>query len=200
MRYHTGESGINNDLRESVECWATYYDIFVQHAFGNYRDVMREVSISPMMGEYLSFVGSASFATNGGKFPDENYAREVMQLFSIGQYELNTDGTLKRNPATGKYVPTYTNEDIMAYSRVWTGYRRQELRGNIEAKTGSNTLNRIDPMLLDGTSRHVHFSWVVFPPISTSSMFDHCAGCGEPSYDTARTTGRSRDRFPKDHH
>jgi uncharacterized protein (DUF1800 family) len=77
-------------LYREVEAWQNYYDIFLRHAFGNYRDVMREVSASPMMGEYLTFRGNREAAS--GRFPDENYARELMQLFTIGLYELNEDG------------------------------------------------------------------------------------------------------------
>ena len=67
------------------------YGQFVRHAFGSYRDVMREVSYSPMMADYLTFLRNKGVAF--GSYPDENYAREVMQLFSIGLHRLNPDGT-----------------------------------------------------------------------------------------------------------
>jgi len=63
-----------------VEPFMNYYDIFVRHAFGNYRDVMREVAFSPLMGAYLTFKGNKSFQASGGTFPDENFARELMQV------------------------------------------------------------------------------------------------------------------------
>ena len=63
------------DHAEQTELWANYYDIFVHNAFGNYRDIMREVSVSPVMGQYLTYKGNSAFGFNGGKFPDENYAR-----------------------------------------------------------------------------------------------------------------------------
>jgi hypothetical protein len=89
-----------------------YYDIFVRHAFGNYRDVLKEVSFSPMMGDYLSYRGSRAFQyQNKEVFPDENYAREIMQLFSIGLYKLNRDGTVKLG-IDNKPVESYTNDDI----------------------------------------------------------------------------------------
>ena len=73
------------------EAWHAYYDIFVRHAFGCYRDVLREVSYSPMMGDYLTYRGNKAMASDGS-YPDENFAREIMQLFSIGLHKLNTDG------------------------------------------------------------------------------------------------------------
>ena len=79
--------------------WSSYYDILVHHALGNYRDIMREVSASPLMGEYLTFRSNVAYAI-GKKYPDENYAREIMQLFSIGLYELFPNGTQKLDPET----------------------------------------------------------------------------------------------------
>ena len=64
------------------EQYLTFYDIFVRNAFGSYRDVMKEVSFSPAMGRMLSFTNSKSVAASG-RHPDENYAREIMQLFSV---------------------------------------------------------------------------------------------------------------------
>ena len=76
-----------------MEMWPQYHDIFVRHAFGNFRDILREVAYSPMQGKYLTFQRSIGFAS-AAKYPDENFAREFMQLFSIGVTELNPDGTL----------------------------------------------------------------------------------------------------------
>ena len=77
-------------------------------AFGNYRGVMREVAYSPMMGEYLSFSGNKAMSFDGS-YPDENFAREIMQLFSIGLYKLNSDGALPRAVHTAPSIyGTYT--------------------------------------------------------------------------------------------
>lgn len=70
-----------------------------------------------------------------------SYAREIMQLFSLGLYQLNQDGTPKLNDQ-GETNRTYTNDDIEEYARVWTGFLRQGERGNIEKLNG----NQIDPM------------------------------------------------------
>ena len=121
----------------SSENFLTFYDIFVRHAFGNYRDILKEVAYSPLMAEMLTFLNSqgTNFIWEDKKvleYPDENFAREVMQLFSIGVYMLNMDGTwiLDEN---GQPLSSYTNADIVEYSRMWTGFQQQVIRGNVEA-------------------------------------------------------------------
>ena len=133
-----------------TESWAAYYDIFLAHAFGNYRDIMREVSLSPFMGRYLSMKGNLAFA-HSGKHPDENFARELMQLFSIGLWQLHPDGTPKIDPSTNQYINTYSNDDIMAFARVWTGWDLQPNRGSIMAFDDYDhpITNNLDPMLLN---------------------------------------------------
>ena len=103
-------------LEDLTEAWGAYYDIFVRHANGSFFDVLKEVSFSPMMGQMLTFEGSKSLAyqierNNAPFFPDENYSREIMQLFSIGLYMLNQDGT-KKLDSNGNKIETYTNEDV----------------------------------------------------------------------------------------
>jgi uncharacterized protein (DUF1501 family)/uncharacterized protein (DUF1800 family) len=132
-------------LSDHTEVWTSYYDIFVRHAFGSYRDIMREVSFSPLMGWYLTYKDSASFSYKGS-VPDENYAREIMQLFSIGLYELNDDGTQKLD-ANSQPIPTYTNDNIIEFAKLWTGFRLRPVRGNIEEKRISNS-NQLDPMVV----------------------------------------------------
>jgi hypothetical protein len=119
-----------------------YYDIFVHNAFGNYFDVMKEVSYSPMMGRMLSYIGSRSYQSSGNA-PDENFARELMQLFSIGIWKLNKNGTLIRNQ-NGGYQETYSMKHIQSFARIWTGFVIAEQRGNVD-QAGSN---QYDPMLM----------------------------------------------------
>jgi len=97
-----------------------YYDILYQGAFGNYRDMLRDVTFHMSMGLYLSVFQNrkADFAL--GTYPDENYAREIMQLFTIGLLELNNDGTEKID-ANGRLIPTYSIKDVQELSRVFTG-------------------------------------------------------------------------------
>ncbi len=100
---------------------SNYYDILYQGAFGNYRDMLYDVTLHPSMGIYLSTFKNkkADFAL--GTYPDENYAREIMQLFSIGLLELNNDGTTKLD-ANGEVIPTYDIYDIQELSKVFTGF------------------------------------------------------------------------------
>lgn len=99
---------------------ADFYDIFVRNAFGNYLQVLREVTLHPVMGRYLSHVGNQKARPEINQYPDENYAREVMQLFTIGLWQLNPDGTRKVN-GSGQHIPTYSNAEITQMARVLTG-------------------------------------------------------------------------------
>lgn len=97
-----------------------YYDVFVRNAFGNYLQVLREVTLHPAMGRYLSHVGNQKARPEINQYPDENYAREVQQLFTIGLWQLNADGTRKLD-AYGQPIPTYSNKEITEFARVFTG-------------------------------------------------------------------------------
>lgn len=108
------DSNVNNYPRGV----ASYYDTLATQAFGNYRDLLEAVSLHPMMGIYLTSLRNQK--ESGTRVPDENYAREVMQLFSIGLIELNQDGTPKL--VNGKTVETYTNADISGLAKVFTGW------------------------------------------------------------------------------
>lgn len=132
-------------FESDVELWAHFYDNFVANALGNYRDILMEVSVNPVMGRYLSFSGNVK--QSGGRFPDENYAREIMQLFSIGIWELNIDGTQKLD-AAGEPIPSYDNDDVVAFARAWTGWSNVPNRGNIASENEAATGNYIDPMTL----------------------------------------------------
>jgi len=108
------------ELENRVLGMASFYDIFVRHAFGNYLDILREVSFHPVMGRYLSHVGNAKAQPEINQFPDENYARELMQLFTIGLWQLQPDGT--RQLHQGQPIPTYSNAEITQLARVFTGF------------------------------------------------------------------------------
>ena len=98
----------------------SFYDVLLRNAFGNYRDMLREVALSPAMGLYLSHANNSKADPENNIFPDENFAREVMQLFSIGLYELNIDGSVKLD-SEGRPIPTYDNDDITEMAKVFTG-------------------------------------------------------------------------------
>jgi len=98
-----------------------YYDMLLEHSFGNYRDLLEAVTLSPVMGTYLSMIRNRKPDWDTGHEPDENYAREIMQLFSIGLVELHPDGTVKHDEE-GNPIPTYTQEDIVGLAHVFTGW------------------------------------------------------------------------------
>ncbi|ATC64444.1 hypothetical protein CMV30_11035 [Nibricoccus aquaticus] len=99
---------------------AAYHDKLLENTFGNYRDLLKAVSLHPTMGIYLSHLRNQKANPSRNIYPDENYAREIMQLFSIGLWELNPDGTRKLD-GNGQAIPTYDNEDISNFARVFTG-------------------------------------------------------------------------------
>lgn len=100
---------------------ASYYDLLLENAFGNFRDLLNDVSFHPAMGIYLTHINNHKTDTQTGTFPDENYARELMQLFSIGLFELNLDGSRKLD-AAGNFIPTYDNELIQEMAKIFTGF------------------------------------------------------------------------------
>ena len=110
-------------LNRRGSAYANYVDILQRQAFGNYEDLIREVSFNPAMASYLSMVGNRKADPETGIEPDENYAREVMQLFTIGLVELRMDGT-----STG--AETYTIEDVRGLARVFTGLSWADTRFN----------------------------------------------------------------------
>ena len=98
---------------------ANYYDLLYKHAFGSYEELLYDVSLHPCMGVYLTHLNNPKANEAKHIHPDENYAREIMQLFTIGLYELNLDGTQKLK--NGQPIATYDNEDIKDVARVFTG-------------------------------------------------------------------------------
>jgi len=101
--------------------FAHYQDILINNAFGNYRDLLEEVTYSLAMGYYLTHFQNQKGDPATGRMPDENYAREVMQLFSIGLVELNMDGSVKTD-GQGNPIETYDNVDVTGLAKVFTGF------------------------------------------------------------------------------
>ena len=100
---------------------ASFYDELVLNAFGNYRDLMEVVTLHPAMGVYLSMLGNEKPNPTLNIRPDENYARELMQLFSIGLVQLNLDGSAQTDPQ-GIPLPTYDQAIIEGFAHVFTGW------------------------------------------------------------------------------
>lgn len=100
---------------------AAYYDILIRDSLGNYRKLLNDVTLSPEMGLYLNMFRNDKPDASVGRHADENYAREVMQLFSVGLVMLNPDGTPMLD-ANGKTIPTYSQSDVQGLARVFTGW------------------------------------------------------------------------------
>jgi uncharacterized protein (DUF1800 family) len=113
---------------------AGYYDLLGNDAFANFRTLLQDVTLNPMMGQFLSMLGNDK--GNASTDPDENYAREVMQLFTIGLYQLNDDGSEKLD-SNGNPIPTYSNTDVMGLAAVFTGFS-WNVPGNASDSVWSN--------------------------------------------------------------
>ncbi|HEX9474142.1 MAG TPA: DUF1800 domain-containing protein [Steroidobacteraceae bacterium] len=100
---------------------AAYWDLLAANALGNFRTLLEKITLNAAMGFFLNTRGNLKEDTASGRQPDENYAREVMQLFSIGLYELDADGSHKTD-TTGKPIETYVQDDVSNLARVFTGY------------------------------------------------------------------------------
>lgn len=98
---------------------AAYIDVLLDNAFGNYRDILGAITTNSAMGSYLTFMNNRKANPRTGAQPDENYARELMQLFALGPYQLNMDGSPKL--AGGQPIETYSQLDVTQLARVFTG-------------------------------------------------------------------------------
>lgn len=114
-------SDLSDALFNDARGVANYHDVMTQHAFGNYRDLLEAVTLNPTMGEYLSMVRNEKADLVRNIRPDENFAREMMQLFTIGLVELNDDGT-QRSDEGGNAIPTYDQNITKAFASVFTGW------------------------------------------------------------------------------
>ena len=117
-----------------------YYDVLLSDAFGNFRQLLNDITLNPGMGEFLDMAGNKKGDPVAGTNPNENYAREVNQLFSIGLYQLYPDGTLELD-GRGLPIPTYAQTTVTGFARVFTGW-------NYAAPTTSfPPINLRDPMI-----------------------------------------------------
>jgi uncharacterized protein (DUF1800 family) len=100
---------------------ASYMDMLNRNAFGNYRQLLEEVTLHPAMGYYLNMIESEKENPDKGTHPNENYAREVLQLFSIGLVQLNLDGSIKKD-IDGKPIPTYNEDVVKGFAKAFSGW------------------------------------------------------------------------------
>jgi hypothetical protein len=136
-------------LTDNGRCTSSYYDTLLDNAFGNFRDLLKAVTLTPGMGLYLNMQGNDKGSITAGTHANENYAREIMQLFSIGLNRLWPDGSLIMD-STGNIVPTYGQNEILGFAQVFTGWNYyQALQGNGRLPTNfSPPANYTQPMVL----------------------------------------------------
>jgi len=113
-------SGNLAEIRNHHIGMARWPDMLAENADDHFRELIEDVTYSPVMGKYLSHLQNSSEGSSGVP-PDENYAREIMQLFTIGLFELWDDGFVKLDPVQFNLIPTYDNNDIKELARVMTG-------------------------------------------------------------------------------
>jgi uncharacterized protein (DUF1800 family) len=114
-------SANGNSMYQHPEAMATYWDVLVQDAFGNFRQLLEDVTLNPAMGDYLDMVHNDKPNPRRNTQPNENYAREIMQLFTIGLYKLNQDGSQQLD-INGQPIPTYDQDVVEGYAHVFTGW------------------------------------------------------------------------------
>jgi uncharacterized protein (DUF1800 family) len=132
-------------LDDAPYALASYYDLLATRAFGNFRDLLETVTLHPAMGVYLSMLGNQKPNAAANIRPDENYARELMQLFSIGLVELNDDGTTRRD-TNNRPIPAYTQPVIEAFAHVYTGWNYAGAVSFLQAERTDQ--NQVQPMQL----------------------------------------------------
>jgi uncharacterized protein (DUF1800 family) len=150
-----------------------YMRMLNQNAFGNYFTLLRQVTLSPTMGRFLDMVNNRK--ETKGVEPNENYARELLQLFTLGLVQLNLDGTSKLDPATGKPLPTYTEADVKQFARAFTGWTYPTRPG--ETPRFPNPAYYAAPMIAfeeqhDTTQKTLLLGEVIPPGLTASEEID----------------------------
>lgn len=146
-------SSENDDIYNVGNGIASWYDMLLRNAFGNFRDLLFDVTTSPIMGNFLSHAGNRKTNESEGRFPDENFAREVMQLFTIGLFYLNDDGSFALD-VNGEPIPTYDNDEITEFAKIFTGmtydHEGQGLEWDVMFEYAwLNSYTAVRPMLMD---------------------------------------------------
>jgi uncharacterized protein (DUF1800 family) len=135
-------------LRNQPRGVSSYYDMLASNAFGNFRDMLEAVALHPMMGVYLSHLKNQKEDPATGRVPDLNFAREITQLFTIGQYQLNADGSVVKG-SDGVAAAAYTPADLSGMSQVFTG---------LSWYAGPNTTDRTNSRFFGGNA-NVERDW-----------------------------------------
>lgn len=146
-----------------------YHKVISDNAFGNYRELLKQMTLNPAMGSYLDMVRSTK--TN----PNENYPREILQLFSIGLFKLNQDGTVQTDNQ-GNPIPTYTQENINNFSKVFTGWTFCETTALCPSRTAGAT-NYKDPMLINPSNHDLTEKTLLNYPNAVNTTIPACQNC-----------------------
>jgi uncharacterized protein (DUF1800 family) len=141
---------ISSDSVYEAYGMADYQNLLLRDAFANYRQLLEDVTLSPGMGRYLDMVGNDKSNATLGTHPNENYGREVLQLCSIGLYQLNADGSQQLD-ANGAPIPTYDQNVVLGFSAVFTGWGYPPLAG---AAATWNSTNNYDGVMVSFDTHH----------------------------------------------
>jgi uncharacterized protein (DUF1800 family) len=149
----------------------TYHQTLSRNAFGNWRQIMQEMTLNPGMGNYLDMVRSTR--TN----PNENYPREVLQLFNVGLFMLNQDGTLQHD-GQGNPIPTYDQNTVNNFTKVFTGWTLCEVTGPTCPNRSTSGPNYKDPMIIITANNHDITAKTLFNyPGAPNQTIPACTGC-----------------------
>jgi uncharacterized protein (DUF1800 family) len=170
-------------LNNNARILADYYDNLVDYGLptttisgsGIFRNMLKQITLTPAMGLYLDMLNNSKGDLTIGRSANENYAREIMQLFSIGLYRLWPDGTLMLD-SQGNPIPTYTQTEISGVAKVFTGWSYGNTLNNGRLPTGGANADYLDPMVL-GTGNHDLGSKrilynIMLPPATITSQSD----------------------------
>jgi len=133
-------------LDERSDALSDYYDMLLHNSFGNARTLIQDVSLHPAMGRYLDMLRNERPDKATGRIPNENYAREILQLFSVGLYRMHPDGSLMID-STGQPIPTYGQEEIIGFAHAFTGWTYHQADvGGLKPTNWSPASNWLQPM------------------------------------------------------
>jgi uncharacterized protein (DUF1800 family) len=158
------------DIQQSSHI-TNYHKIISKNSFGNWRNLMKEMTLSPTMGDYLNMATSTK--TN----PNENYPREILQLFNIGLFMLNQDGTVQVD-GTGTPIPSYDQNTVNNFTKVMTGWSFCNTANVACPNAVPGIVNFKDPMWLNTGANHDITAKTLFTyPGSTTTNVPACTGC-----------------------
>ena len=158
------------DTQQSSHMTA-YHKVLSRNAFGNWRTLMQEMTLNPAMGDYLNMRTSTRFS------PNENFAREVLQLFNVGLFMLNPDGTLRLD-GQGNPIPTYDQDTVNNFTSLLTGWSLCEVTGPQCPNRFPGAPNFIDPMILTNPNNHdLGPKTLLAYQGSTTTNVPACPGC-----------------------